>query len=166
MARSPRSRRPAATENRPKNPEPFSETDLPMQSAWKRYSYAWLTLGLFFFSLAGHWIFGWLAYVDEQQAHNLPIEIPGYTVQMLRETFENWQSEFLQLMWQVGGLAVFLYVGSPQSKEGSDRVEAKIDAILKRVDPKNADREIRELDRAYAGEHEHSRRHRGSSRKQ
>ena len=36
--------------------------------------------------------------------------------QMLRDTFENWQSEFLQLIWQVVGLAYFLYVGSPSSK--------------------------------------------------
>jgi hypothetical protein len=58
---------------------------------------------------------------------------------MTRDTFENWQSEFLQLVWQVGGLAMLLWVGSPQSKEGDDRVEAKIDAILKVVDPKGAD---------------------------
>ena len=44
---------------------------------------------------------------------------------MTRDTLENWQSEFLQLMWQVGGLAFLLYVGSPQSKEGDERVEAE-----------------------------------------
>ena len=53
-----------------------------------------------------------------------------YVDDMLRDTFENWQSEFLQLLWQVCGLAYFLYVGSPSSKENDDRVEAKIDALL------------------------------------
>ena len=53
-----------------------------------------------------------------------------YLDEMLRDTFENWQSEFLQLLWQVCGLAYFLYVGSPASKENDDRVEAKIDALL------------------------------------
>ena len=48
---------------------------------------------------------------------------------------------------------MLLYVGSPQSKEGDDRVEAKIDAILRQVDPKHADRTIREIDEAYAGRH-------------
>jgi hypothetical protein len=67
---------------------------------------------------------------------------------MLRDTFENWQSEFLQLLWQVGGLAYFLYLGSPQSKEGNERLEAKIDAILRRVDPKDADALISRLDRS------------------
>lgn len=27
----------------------------------------------------------------------------SYVVEMLRDTFENWQSEFLQLLWQVVG---------------------------------------------------------------
>jgi hypothetical protein len=45
--------------------------------------------------------------------------------------FENWQSEFLQLLWQVVGLAYFLYIGSPSSKEGSDRVEAKLDELIR-----------------------------------
>jgi hypothetical protein len=71
----------------------------------------------------------------------------------MRDTLENWQSEFLQLIWQVGGLALLLYVGSPQSKEGDDRMEAKIDAILAAVDPKNADQLIDEIDREYAGRH-------------
>lgn len=155
MARAARGSR--ATRETPKNPEHIAETDLPIRSAWKRYSYLWLTLGLFAFSLAGHWLFGWFAYVQEQQAHAQPVEVSGFTVEMLRDTFENWQSEFLQLMWQVGGLALFLYIGSPQSKEGSDRVEAKIDAILRKVDPKNAEAEIHELDLAYHGEHQQTR---------
>jgi TnpA family transposase len=50
---------------------------------------------------------------------------------MMRATFENWQSEFLQLLWQVVGLAYFLYVGSPSSKENDDRMEAKLDALLR-----------------------------------
>ena len=35
-------------------------------SLWRAYSYAWITLGLFAFSIIGHWIFGWYAFVDEQ----------------------------------------------------------------------------------------------------
>jgi hypothetical protein len=47
--------------------------------------------------------------------------------------FENWQSEFLQLLWQVAGLAWLWYVGSPQSKEGGDRLEEKVDFLLSTV---------------------------------
>ena len=68
---------------------------------------------------------------------------------MGRETLENWQSEVLQLIWQVCGLAFFLFVGSPQSKEEDDRMEEKLDAILRSVDPKNGSKLIEELDRVY-----------------
>jgi hypothetical protein len=60
--------------------------------------------------------------------------VSDYTIQMLRDTLENWQSEFLQLIWQFAGLAILLYVGSPQSREGDERKEAKLDAILEAVD--------------------------------
>lgn len=120
-------------------------------SIWKRYGFAWLTLAFFLFSLAGHWIFGWIDYANEQIAHKESVEASGFVVQMMRETMENWQSEFLQLMWQVLGLTYFLYIGSPQSKEEDDRFEDKLDLILKRVDPANADRLIAEIDRKYPG---------------
>jgi hypothetical protein len=112
-----------------------------------------VTAGFFLFSLAGHWLFGWLDYVSEQSAHGQPIVFSGFAVRILRETFENWQSEFLQLLWQVGGLAILLHIGSPQSKEGDDRLEAKIDAVLRAVDRDDADRLIDEIDRDYAGRH-------------
>lgn len=122
-------------------------------SIWKKYSFAWVTLAFFLFSLAGHWIFGWAAFVEEQAAHAQPIEVNSYVMQMARDTFENWQSEFLQLLWQVGGLAYLFYLGSPQSKEGDDRVEAKLDELLRQVNPEEADRIIRNVDEAYAGRH-------------
>jgi hypothetical protein len=100
------------------------------------------------FALAGHWLFGWFAYVDEQTAHGQPIDVGGYTVLMLRDTLENWQSEFLRLLWQVGGLAFFLYLGSPQSREGDERKEAKLDAIRRQLGPEGV-RTIAELDQKY-----------------
>lgn len=120
-------------------------------SIWKRYGFAWLTLGFFLFSMAGHWLFGWMDFVNESQAHGEAPDVAQFGVQMLREIMENWQSEFLQLLWQVMGLTYFLYIGSPQSKEEDDRLEDKIDAILKRIDPANADQLIATLDRKYPG---------------
>lgn len=96
----------------------------------KKYAYAWITLGFFLVSFGLHWLFGWKAFVDEAAQHGQTPEVAEYLVEMSRDTFENWQSEFLQLLWQVVGLAYFLYVGSPSSKENDDRTEAKIDALL------------------------------------
>jgi hypothetical protein len=96
---------------------------------FKKYSYLWITLILFLGSLVGHWVFAWFHYVDEQNMHGQAIELSQYFIETAKDTLENWQSEFLQLVWQVAGLAFFLFVGSPQSKEGDDRKEAKLDII-------------------------------------
>ena len=104
-------------------------------SQWKKKGYLWVTLALFIMSISLHWFFGWKAFVSEQQAHHMPIIVSDYLIEMLRDTMENWQSEFLQLIWQVAGLAYLFYVGSPQSKEGDDRKEEKLDFIIKKLDP-------------------------------
>lgn len=97
----------------------------------KKYAYGWITAGFFLVSIVGHWVFGWYAFVDEAREHHQTAEVSAYLVEMGRDTFENWQSEFLQLLWQVLGLAYFLYVGSPSSKENDDRLEAKIDELIR-----------------------------------
>ena len=102
---------------------------MPGRSIWRRYSYAWITIGLFLFSLAGHWIFAWFAYVDEQLSRNQPVQASGYLVQVLRDTLENWQSEFLQLFTFVTLAALFIHKGSAESKDGSEKVEASLRRI-------------------------------------
>lgn len=97
---------------------------------FRKYAYAWLTVGFFTVSFLLHWYFGWRSYVEEAAEHGQVPQQAEYLNEMLRDTFENWQSEFLQLLWQVVGLAYFLYVGSPSSKENDDRLEAKVDALL------------------------------------
>ena len=84
---------------------------------FKKYAYGWITLGFFLGSLALHWMFGWQAFANEAAQHGQIPQQSEYIDEMLRDTFENWQSEFLQLLWQVVGLAYFLYVGSPASRE-------------------------------------------------
>jgi hypothetical protein len=66
--------------------------------------YLWVTLWFFLISLAIQSIFAWFTYSEEQIEHNQAIQFSGYFSQTLRDTMENWQSEFLQLMWQVAGL--------------------------------------------------------------
>jgi hypothetical protein len=85
----------------------------------------------------------------EQQAHYQPIVFSEYFVQMMRDTMENWQSEFLQLIWQVAGLAYLLYIGSPQSKEGDDRKEEKLDYIIEKLDPQNYEKLMKQWEQKY-----------------
>jgi hypothetical protein len=137
-------------------------------SIFTRYSYGWITMAFFLLTLAGHWLFGWSAYVDEQTAHGQPVEFSSYAVQMTRDTFENWQSEFLQLVWQVGGLAMLLWVGSPQSKEGDDRVGRRSTPSSRSSIPRAPTRLLEEIDAEFEGRHtdrRYARERRGSGRR-
>ena len=125
----------------------------------KRYAYLWITLVFFLVSIGLHWMFGWQAYVEEAAEHGQSPQMSSYLVEMGRDTFENWQSEFLQLIWQVVGLAYFLYVGSPSSKENDDRIEAKVDALLRITGGDEADRLIDDLDRHYLRTNCHAQPH-------
>jgi hypothetical protein len=115
----------------------------------RKYAYGWITLGFFLGSFLLHWTFGWYAYVDEAAEHGASPQMTEYLVEMGRDTFENWQSEFLQLIWQVVGLAYFLYVGSPSSKENDDRLEAKVDALLRINAGEEAEKLIKDIDEHY-----------------
>jgi hypothetical protein len=115
----------------------------------RKYSFFWITLFLFLGSLMGHWTFAWYAYVKEQSDHQQPIKVTDYVIETARDTFENWQSEFLQLIWQVAGLAFFLFISSPQSKEGDDRREEKLDIILSKLDPGQYKQILDALDKKY-----------------
>jgi hypothetical protein len=123
---------------------------MPGKSIWSRYSYTWVTLALFLVALVGQWVFGWYEYVQEQQDHNQAVDVSAYVNQLMRGTLENWQSEFLQLIWQVAGLSFLFHVGSTQSRESEDRMEAKIDELLRMIDTSTGESKIRELDSQFA----------------
>ena len=125
----------------------------------KRYAYGWITAFFFLVSIAGHWLFGWWAYVDEARSHGQGPELAAYLVEMGRDTFENWQSEFLQLISQVVGLAYFLYAGSPASKENDDRLEAKVDELMKMVGGDRAEHLIGVIDKRYMRTGGHAKPH-------
>jgi hypothetical protein len=93
-----------------------------------------VVLFLFLGSLTVHWTFAWFAYLDDQRDLNHAPELNGYLNAVIRDTMENWQSEALQLFIQVGGLALFLSIGSPTSKNESQRLEKKIDYIMDKLD--------------------------------
>ena len=74
---------------------------------------------------------------NKHQMHGQPFEMSDFWPQFLASTFENWQSEFLQLVWQAVGLAMLFFWGSSQSRESDERLEAKIDRLLEErgIDP-------------------------------
>lgn len=98
-----------------------------------RRAYAFgLITGLFFLlSWAGQFLAQLVVEHNDAAEHGQPFEFSQFLAHFAASTFENWQSEFLQLIWQAAGLAVLLYWGSSQSREGDDRAEAKLDALCR-----------------------------------
>ncbi|HET9394569.1 MAG TPA: DUF6766 family protein [Nitrospiraceae bacterium] len=89
----------------------------------------------------GSWLMqawtGWMKFAAEQQQHNqLPTVFgsDGYIWEFAAATFENWQSEFLQLLAMVVLTSFLIHRGSAESKDSNDRLEAKVDALQKAVD--------------------------------
>lgn len=101
----------------------------------KKYGYLWITLIFFSGSIIAHWYYGF------QSGNTL--------VENLRDTFENWQSEFLQLIWQVGGLSYLWYIGSPQSKEEEERNQEMLQWSIKRLDPQKSEEFLKEMEEKY-----------------
>lgn len=94
------------------------------------YSFGIVTGALFLLSWVGQLVFQMIDTRNDAAAHGQAFELAQFWPAFLSSTFENWQSEFLQLVWQAAGLALFFFWGSSQSKEGDERIESKIDALL------------------------------------
>lgn len=104
---------------------------------WKAYSFVLVTGLLFLLSWYGQFLFQAREFIDDAEAHGHAATMGEYLPAFLAATFENWESEFLQLMWQCAGLAWFYHWGSSQSREQDDRLEKKVDTLLRRqgIDP-------------------------------
>lgn len=111
----------------------------------KAYSFGLVTGALFVASWVLQFIFQAIAFGNEAAEHGDAFAWSEYWPEFFASTFENWQSEFLQLVWQAAGLALFYFWGSSQSREGDQRLESKIDALLKErgIDPDEFDYEER-----------------------
>jgi hypothetical protein len=108
----------------------------------RAYSFALITGAFFLLSWAGQFVFQAIAFGNEQAEHGQSFAWAEYLPQFASSTLENWQSEFLQLIWQAAGLAFLYFWGSSQSKESDERIEAKLDALLqdRGIDPANLPR--------------------------
>jgi hypothetical protein len=63
-------------------------------------------------------------------AYGQPLIIADFMAHEVEEVLANWQSEWLQLATMVILTKVLIYQGSPQSRDGSDRIESKLDRLL------------------------------------
>ena len=98
-------------------------------------------LGIVLFALfAVSWVaqtwFGWQEFAAEQAEHGAAAQIfgpDGYVWNWARATFENWQSEFLQLLAMVTLTSFLLFCGSPESKDGDEELKATVARLERRL---------------------------------
>jgi hypothetical protein len=129
----------------------------------KAYSFGLVTGAFFLMSWLAQFLFQMVVVRNEAEQHGQTFSWSDFLPQFFSSTFENWQSEFLQLVWQAAGLALFYFWGSSQSRESDDRLEAKIDALLKERDIDPMQFEYEEEDKA-EGQQSQGQRRSGSDR--
>jgi succinate dehydrogenase hydrophobic anchor subunit len=104
---------------------------------WRDYSLTIIVALLFVGSFLLHAIFGWWQYTADQATSGAPATLwgpDGYVIYFGEWTFQNWQSEFLEVLLLIVLTAYFIHRGSPESKDGGERMQAAIDRIEKKLD--------------------------------
>jgi hypothetical protein len=101
---------------------------------WKNFGLSLGFCALFFLTWIAQGIAQWQHYTDEQREHNEPVEVGDFMSDFSSATLENWQSEFLQLFSFTIMAAVFIHKGSAESKDSSDRIEAALKRLEKKLE--------------------------------
>jgi|SRR5215211_604105 len=101
-----------------------------------KYGLAWVLLALFLASWTLQTWTGWREFKSEQHEHGQTAQVfgdSGYVWNWSRATFENWQSEFLQVLAFVTLTSFLIFKGSPESRDGDDEMQAKLDRIERQL---------------------------------
>jgi len=101
----------------------------PGRSVWREFGLGLILMILFFTTWVAQLIAEWQVFTDEQLAHNQEPEIGDFVSEFAQSTFENWQSEFLQLFTFVALAALYIHKGSAESKDGTEKLEASLRRI-------------------------------------
>jgi succinate dehydrogenase hydrophobic anchor subunit len=104
---------------------------------WRDYNLSIVVAAMFIGSFVLHAIFGWWQYVADQAQHGGEATFwgfDGYVVYFGEWTFQNWQSEFLEVFVLIVLTAFLIHKGSHESKDSQDKMQQAIDRIEKKVD--------------------------------
>jgi succinate dehydrogenase hydrophobic anchor subunit len=112
-----------------------------LQRWWRDYSLSIVVGFLFVTSFVLHAIFGWWQYSADQSANDLATTFwgpDGYIVYFGEWTFQNWQSEFLEVYLLIVLTASLVHKGSHESKEGEIEMKATLARIERQIEELNA----------------------------
>jgi hypothetical protein len=103
---------------------------------WRDYGLSILVATLFIVSIVLHTVFGWWQYAADQTQHGAVPTLwgeDGYAIYWGEWTFQNWQSEFLEVLVLIVLTKYFIHKGSPESRDGQDEMQQAIERIEKQL---------------------------------
>lgn len=107
-----------------------------LRRLWHDYNLSIVLTVLFLVSFCLQTWMGWRHFAAEQRQHAQAASWfgeDGYVWSWGLSTFENWQSEFLQLLTFVVLTTYLVHKGSHESKDSDERVQSQLDRIEKRL---------------------------------
>ena len=107
-----------------------------LHELWRDYSLS-ITVGvLFLVAFVLHAIFGWWQYVADTVQHGGQASFwgfDGFVIYFGEWTFQNWQSEFLEVYVLIVLTAFLHHKGSHESKEGEEEIKATVQRIERQL---------------------------------
>ena len=104
-----------------------------MRALWRNYNLSIVLFALFMSSWVLQGVTQWFEVSNEAQAHGEAGTLAEWGPAFLSATFENWQSEFLQLLTFVVLTSFLIHKGSHESKDSDDEVKATLGRIEDRL---------------------------------
>ena len=114
-----------------------------LRRLWREYSLTIVVGTMFLISFVLHTMFGWWQYAADQVANGQQATVfgwDGFIVYFGEWTFQNWQSEFLEVLVLITATVYFIHKGSPESRDGDDEMKATLERIEKKLDDLEAAR--------------------------
>ena len=108
-----------------------------MRNVWREYGLSITLAALFFISWTLQTWMGWVEFVSEQTAHGQAAEAfgpDGYFWRWGQATFENWQSEFLQVFAFIVLTTFLVHRKSHESPDADYETEASLRRIEAKID--------------------------------
>lgn len=99
----------------------------------RRWGAVYVLLALFIGSWIGQFVTQLAEFKSAQQAHGVGFSWGDYLYDFFSATFENWQSEWLQLVFQAILLLGAKHLIFQADAEDLERIERKVDAIREQV---------------------------------
>ena len=105
-----------------------------MRAFWRNYNLSIVLFVAFMVSWVLQGVAQWFEMANEAQAHGEASTLAEWAPAFLAATFENWQSEFVQLLTFVVLTSFLVHKGSHESKDSDDEMKATLERIEGRLE--------------------------------